>query len=156
LSLLEEREVEMSNRITLATLLTGILVLMIGACCGDNEVVNPENGCSTPPADPMPVPTSLANPDSSYFEASFTASWDHVWTGCGGYEFEYRRAATSTWITTNVASGSEVEITIPLPEGQVNDPTSYELRVRSYWGTGSDVKEYSEYSESSNIEMRVP
>lgn len=121
------------------------------------SVIDPElEGCSTPAADPMPVPTNLENPDTAFFGTPFVATWDHVWTGCGGYEFEYRRAATNTWISTDVASGNQVSITIALPGGTVNDPTSYELRVRSYWGTDNDTKQYSDYSASSNIEMKVP
>lgn len=124
---------------------------------GNVEMALPcQNACSTPATNPMPVPTNLSNPDTASFDVPFVVSWDHVWIGCGGYEFMYRRAGTSTWVTIIVVSGSTASVTIQLPSPPVNDPTSYELRVRSYWGGDCDTKVYSEYSQSSNIEMRVP
>lgn len=130
-----------------------LLMAMVSGC--DDDISGPGDTCSTPPSDPIPVPTNLANPDTCKFTETFTATWDHVWTGCGGYEFGYRRAATATWITTDVRSGSEVDITIPRPDGYVNNPTSYELRVRSFWESSDSVRIYSEYSQSGNIEMAL-
>ena len=137
----------------------GVIIIAAFAGCLDNtssptiEEDVEFTGCSTSAADPMPVPTGLSNPVNGTFDQTFTLSWDHVWTGCGGYEVGYRRAATSTWVTIDVVSGSSADITIELPSGSVNDPTSYEIRVRSYWGSGSDTREYSDYSASGNIEM---
>lgn len=142
------------NSITKCALALVILAIYMIAGCGD-DVSGPSDGCSTSAEDPMPVPINLTNPDTAYFDESFTATWDHVWTGCGGYEFEYRRAATTNWVKTNVPSGCQLNITIPKPSPPVNNPTSYELRARSYWGSGNDVKVYSKYSQSSGIELAL-
>ena len=119
----------------------------VGTCYAD---------CEGDPPGSMPVPTGLSNPSDGTFGEPFTPSWDHVWTGCGGYEFQYRRAGFDEWVTVNAPSGSTVDVTIRRPDGSIFDPTSYELRVRSYWGSGCDERVYSEFSVSSNIEVHCP
>lgn len=108
--------------------------------------------CSFLPGNPT-GPNGFTSPATGFFGNAFTASWSHVWTGCGGYEFEYRRAGYEVWYVLDVASGSSVDVKIMRPDGSIYDPTSYELRVRAYWGGGCDERRYSEYSQSNNIEM---
>jgi hypothetical protein len=109
--------------------------------------------CETGPADPMPTPTGFYTPSIAYYEEPFMASWNHVWTGCGGYEFEYRQVGSADWTTIKVASGSSADIVIRRPDGDLNMPTSFELRVKTYWGVGCDERVYSDYSEVHGIEM---
>lgn len=109
--------------------------------------------CETGPAEPMPVPTGYSTPGIAYFEEPFLTSWDHVWTGCGGYEFEYRRVGSGDWHTIKVGSGSSAEIVIRMPDDPIETPANYELRVRSYWGVGCDERVYSEYSTINSIQL---
>ena len=113
-------------------------------------------GCGTLPPPMLPIPTGLMNTANGSFGTPFTLNWNHVWTGCGGYEVQYRRGATSTFVSTEVTGGGTVQITIPLPPGAVNNPTSYALRVRSFWGSGNDTKQFSPWSAIGSIEMFLP
>ena len=79
--------------------------------------------------------------------------WDDVWTGCGGYEAEFRRAGSAAWTRIEIFSDSSVEINLPLPFGPVNDPTNYALRVRSFWGLRNDTRQFSDWSATANIEI---
>lgn len=109
--------------------------------------------CETEPLDPMPIPTNFITPSSAYYEEPFSASWDHVWTGCGGYEIEFRRVGEESWKSRKVASGSSTDVVIRLPDGDVIIPTLFELRVRAYWGEGCDERVYSDYSELEITQM---
>jgi len=109
--------------------------------------------CETVPAEPMPVPTGFSTPGIVYFEEPFSASWNHVWTGCGGYEFEYRQADGGDWSRVKVASGSSADIVIRMPDDPIEIPALYELRVRSYWGVGCDERVYSEYSVTNSVQL---
>jgi len=110
--------------------------------------------CETGPQDPMPVPTSFTNPSEACFGEPFNTNWSHVWTGCGGYEFEYSPSGLNEWTTIKVGSGSSAEIVIRRPDGPISDSTPYDLRVKSYWGVGCDARVYSEYSDIATIEMQ--
>ncbi len=118
---------------------------------GTIEMFTTAGGCGTVAPDPLPVPINLMNPATGSFGEPFTFTWDHVWTGCGGYEAEFRRAGSSSWVTIEISSGNGVQLSIPLPSGAVSNPTSYALRVRSFWGTENDVKQFSDWSVISNI-----
>ena len=96
------------------------------------DIFTTGGSCETETPSTLPVPTNLTNPSTGTFGDSFGLSWDDIWTGCGGYEAEFRRAGSAAWTRIEIFSGSSVEINIPLPFGPVDDPTGYALRVRSF------------------------
>lgn len=68
--------------------------------------------------------------------------WNDAWTGCGGYEVQFRRAGVLIWNSIELGSVDTVEIIIPLLDGTVNDPPAYAFRVRLFWGFGNDTKRF--------------
>ena len=122
------------------------------------DQLSSSQACSTPAPNVLPIPTNISSPNNGTFGVPFTFSWDHVWTGCGGYEAEWRPPGVFTWTTTEVSTDActglsrcSVEITIPSSGGM-----SHALRVRSFWGAGNDQREFSDWAEGGpggNIEM---
>ncbi len=108
---------------------------------GEVDWENPcPSPCSTPPADPMPVPTGLLVPDEIFFDEPFTLEWDHVWTGCGGYEVAF--LCPSQTLGFDAVSGSSATITIP--RSGCETTTECLIQLRSYWGGTCDDRVYSE------------
>jgi len=120
---------------------------------GNIAIFTPAGGCETETPSTLPVPTNLTNPSTGIFGDPFALGWDDVWTGCGGYEVEFRRAGSAAWTRIEIFSGSSVEINLLLPFGPVNDPTNYALRVRSFWGLRNDTCQFSDWSATANIEI---
>jgi hypothetical protein len=111
---------------------------------GEVEWENPcPSPCSSPPADPMPVPTGLVVPDQIYFDEPFLVQWDHVWTGCGGYEIAF--LCPRRLLTFDVVSGSTATITIP--RSGCETTADCVVRLRSFWGGTCDDRVYSEPHE---------
>ena len=112
-------------------------------------------GCGTVPPELLSVPTNLMNPATGSFGEPFTSTWEDVWIGCGGYGAEFRRAGNSSWITIQMPSRNGVELSILLPAGAVRNPTSYALRVRSFWGLRNDTRQFSHWSATVSIEISL-
>lgn len=85
---------------------------------GNIEIECAGDGCNGEQPESVPNPTYLSHDNYAYFGTPFTVSWDHIWEGCGGYAFEYRRAGTEDWHPINVTSGSEISLVIS-ESGQV-------------------------------------
>ncbi len=115
-----------------------LVVLTLGGLVSGTAL----GACEDPAPETLPVPTNLIHPASASFAAPIVLSWDDVWTGCGGYEVQFRRAGALTWTSIELTGGNAVEINIELPDGTVNNPTAYSLRVRSFWGSGNDTRRF--------------
>ena len=119
-----------------------------------SQLTATSEGCSTPAPNTLPVPTNLMNPANGSFGTAFTLSWNRVWTGCGGYEVQWRPAGVFTWASTTIStsqcSGSTCSTQISIP---ASNSKSHALRVRSFWGQGGDTRQFSSWSATGNIEM---
>jgi hypothetical protein len=79
-----------------------------------------------------------------------TFSWNHSWTGRGGYELEFRGAGHA-YEAHDVASGATYEMNLSAPDQQ----SACVWRVRAYRLTDRGEKVYGGYSEEMSFELKM-